>query len=110
MPDRETLRHTKWDGKYHGVAAASVGQCAVSALAQKKCFVTPDVCYAPPWRATFVCATSQGSFVAPMRIGPEACVMHHDASTRAMPSDALHTAAWKAAACATRYATARLKP
>lgn len=40
MPDRETLRHTKWDGKYHGVAAASVGKCAVSALAQKKCFVT----------------------------------------------------------------------
>ena len=44
MPDRETLRLTKWDGTYHGVAAASVGTCAVSALAQKTCFAPGVFC------------------------------------------------------------------
>jgi hypothetical protein len=33
-----------------------------------------------------------------MRIGLEARVMHHAVYTLAMPSDALHTEVWKAAA------------
>jgi hypothetical protein len=32
-------------------------------LAQKQCFVTADMCYAPPGNTTLVCATAQGSFV-----------------------------------------------
>src|SRR5262249_40526002 len=48
----------------------------------------------PPRPRTLVCATRQERFVSPRRVGRQAGGRRHAASTRAMPNDTLHTAAW----------------
>ena len=55
----------------------------------------------PPGHIMRACARSQGRFVPRRRVSLEARGMMQAASTRAMPSDTLHTTAWKAAATAT---------
>src|SRR5262249_35079513 len=64
-----------------------------SSLAQKKCFVTPDVCaMLPPDKTTLACATARGSFVSRRRVELEARGMPHAASTHAMPRGGCHAA------------------
>jgi hypothetical protein len=46
-----------------------------------------------PANATLACATWQGGFVSPMRVGLSARVVIHDASTLVMRRDAIHTTA-----------------
>src|SRR6266446_10926913 len=62
-----------------------------------------------PGNATLACATWQGSFVSPMRVGLSARVVLHHSQPRVRRRDARDTAAWKAAAAATRWAAARLE-
>jgi len=63
-----------------------------------------------PGNATLACATWQGGFVSPMRVGLSARVLIHDEYTLVMLIDVMHTEEWKAAAAAaTRWAAARIE-
>ena len=80
-----------------------------TSLAQKKCFVTADVCYAHSWQNNARVCHFVGSFVSLMRVGLSARVVLHHSQPRVRRRDARDTAAWKAAAAATRWAAARLE-